>query len=149
MLAATYAQSVYDGIRDYEDADAEIATFGCVLRSEVEEGFVLVQRQLKATVVELLRLHTRSRMPYKTDTQVGEVVRRKMASSVTDEEWTAIVQYMCARTPAHRSTPRYDRAPRSMMVLGARHTALVPPCMAPDGLRQLPTHEGEVAFAQV
>ena len=36
-----------------------MATFGCALRNEIEEGFIGVQRQIKHTVQELLRVYLR------------------------------------------------------------------------------------------
>lgn len=107
MLIAEYAQACFDAIREYEDQDADVATFGCVLRNEVEEGFVEVQRQLKHTVHELLRVYLRGRLPQKSDAHISEILRKKVdgASTLSEDEWRTIVHYLYVdRDASHVAT---------------------------------------------
>ena len=70
-LVDEYAYAVQHGILRYENSDADVATFGCALRCEVDEGFIAVQNQLKHTVHELLRVYIRGKHPHKTDSQIS------------------------------------------------------------------------------
>eukprot|EP00900_Chrysochromulina_parva_P002878 jgi/Chrpa1/12591/Chrysochromulina_OHIO_Genome00019706-RA len=94
MLIAENAQACFDGIREYQEVDADVATFGCVLRHEVEEGFVEVQRQLKHTVGELLRVQLRGRMTSKADIQISHELKKKQEGHLAEDEWTDIVKYL-------------------------------------------------------
>ena len=43
-LIAEYVSACFDGIRRHAAADNDVATFGCIVRSEVDEEFRLVRR---------------------------------------------------------------------------------------------------------
>ena len=96
LLVHEYSEACLDGVRANEAADADVATFGCVLRHEVEEGFVGVQHQLKHTVQELLRVYLRGKLPLKTDHHIGELLQKRVNGLVKAEEWSDIVRYMYA-----------------------------------------------------
>ena len=56
--------------------------------------FRFVQRQLKETVRELLRVKLKGRFPLKGDADINALLRRRMHGSVQEEEWVDIVKYM-------------------------------------------------------
>ena len=56
-----------------------------------------MQRQLKQTVAELLRVYLRGKHPLKTDAQVSELLlKRTQGGALLEEEWADIVRYMYA-----------------------------------------------------
>ena len=126
LLIAEYSQACYDAIRDYEETDAEVATFGCILRNEVEEGFVVVQRQLRHTVSELLRLHIRSKLAHKPEAHVAETHKRKTEGVITEEEWSSITSYMYTATDAEALGLRLTEQARRAALLATHPSPSTP-----------------------
>lgn len=85
-----------DAVRRFSAEDNDVATFGAILRNEVDEPFRLVQRQLKETVRALLTAHLKGRHPHKSDAQVASSVLAKTRGVVQEEEWRDVVLYMYA-----------------------------------------------------
>lgn len=56
------------GIQAYSSEDNDICVFGKILRNEVDEEFRFVQTELKTTVTDLLKMHIKTKMPYKSAT---------------------------------------------------------------------------------
>ena len=96
QLVAEYTNACLEGVTAYAGQDADVATFGCALRGDVEEGFVSVQTQLRHTVMELLRVYLRGKLAMKSDKQISEIVKRKLEGTILLDEWSDIVRYMYA-----------------------------------------------------
>lgn len=70
-LTIEAAASIVAGIQAYSGEDNDICVFGKILRNEVDEEFRFVQSQLKTTVTDLLKMHIKTKMPYKSATEVN------------------------------------------------------------------------------
>ncbi len=62
------ANNIVSGIQEYSARDNDIAVFGKILRNEVDEEFRFVQAELKTTILDLLKMHVKAKMPYKSAT---------------------------------------------------------------------------------
>eukprot|EP00669_Euglena_mutabilis_P014180 TRINITY_DN9222_c0_g1_i1.p2 TRINITY_DN9222_c0_g1~~TRINITY_DN9222_c0_g1_i1.p2 ORF type:complete len:194 (+),score=64.16 TRINITY_DN9222_c0_g1_i1:200-781(+) len=71
-----------------------------ILQHRIDDEFPLVQRHLRHTARELLRLALRQQHPTKTDEEVTALLERKWCSSLQESEWGAIVRYMYATQDA-------------------------------------------------
>jgi len=99
-LILEYANASLDGIRRYSMEDNDVAVFGCILRNEVDEEFRFVQKQLKQTVFELLRVYIKGKQPLKSDAAVAELLIKRSHGFILEEEWSDIVRYMYAQEDA-------------------------------------------------
>lgn len=88
------AASIIKGLDKYKMEDNDVAVFAKVFRNEIDEEFHRVQRQIKDTVVDLLRIHLKGKMRLKGDDVITEQLREKMAGLLTEDEWSNIVKYM-------------------------------------------------------
>jgi len=93
-LIIEHASAVIKGINRYSDDDNDVAVFGKVLRNEIDEEFCLVQKQLKETVVELLRVYLKGKMPMKTDASINRILESRIKGDVEEAEWVDIIKYM-------------------------------------------------------
>eukprot|EP00759_Apiculatamorpha_spiralis_P032820 PhF_6_TR34175/c0_g1_i1/m.50008 len=93
-LILDWATAIIQGVRKYAPEDNDVAVFGKILRNEVDEEFRFVQRQLKETVHELLRVYLKGKYPLKGDDDILQMLRKRVASLVYEEEWVDIVKYM-------------------------------------------------------
>eukprot|EP01064_Diplonema_japonicum_P017936 TRINITY_DN2643_c0_g1_i1.p1 TRINITY_DN2643_c0_g1~~TRINITY_DN2643_c0_g1_i1.p1 ORF type:complete len:767 (+),score=265.50 TRINITY_DN2643_c0_g1_i1:80-2302(+) len=93
-LILDWAQAIINGVRKYSAEDNDVAVFGKILRNEIDEEFRFVQRQLKETVHELLRMYLKGKMPMKGDDEVNNLVHKRTAGYMQEEEWVDIVKYM-------------------------------------------------------
>lgn len=66
-----------EGVVRYSAEDNDIAVFGAMLRSEVDEEFRFVQKQLKHTVLELLRVHLKAKYPLKRDVEINALLQQR------------------------------------------------------------------------
>jgi hypothetical protein len=89
-----WATAIIQGIKKFSAEDNDIAVFGKILRNEVDEEFRFVQRQLKETVHELLRVYVKGKKPLKGDEEIQQMVRKKVNGNILEEEWVDIVKYM-------------------------------------------------------
>jgi len=55
-----------------------------------------VQRQLKHTTLELLRVYLKGKHPLKRDAEISELLNKRVEGVVLEEEWVDIVKYMYA-----------------------------------------------------
>jgi len=83
-----------DAVRRFSAEDNDVATFGAILRNEVDEPFRLVQRKLKETVRALLTAHLKGKHPHKSDAQAASALLAKTRGAVQEEEWRDVVLYM-------------------------------------------------------
>ena len=93
-LILDWAQAIINGVRKYSAEDNDVAVFGKILRNEIDEEFRFVQRQLKETVHELLRMYLKGKQPMKGDEDVINMVHRRTSGYLQEEEWVDIVKYM-------------------------------------------------------
>ena len=89
-----WATAIIQGIKKYSAEDNDVAVFGKILRNEIDEEFRFVQRQLKETVHELLRVYVKGKRPLKSDDEINGIVKKKVHSTLLEEEWIDIVKYM-------------------------------------------------------
>jgi hypothetical protein len=93
-LILEWATAIVQGIKRYAAEDNDVAVFGKILRNEVDEEFRFVQRQLKETVHELLRVYLKGKHPLKGDEDLSQMLRKRVNGSVSEDEWIDIVKYM-------------------------------------------------------
>ena len=55
-----------------------------------------MQRQLKHTTLELLRVYLKGKHPLKRDAEISELLNKRVEGVVLEEEWVDIVKYMYA-----------------------------------------------------
>lgn len=94
QIVADQAHALIHGVKHRSAEDNDIAVFGKILRSEVDEEFRFVQRQLKETVRELLRVFLQGTHPMKTDGEINEMQKERIQNCLSEEEYTDIVTYM-------------------------------------------------------
>lgn len=93
-LIIEWASAVMAAVKKFADEDNDVAVFGKILRNEIDEEFRIVQKQLKDTVAELLRVYLKGKYPLKSEDEVNRLLKKRMASSVYEEEWVDIIKYM-------------------------------------------------------
>merc|ERR1719181_646466 len=93
-LIIEWASAVMAAVKKFADEDNDVAVFGKILRNEIDEEFRIVQKQLKDTVMELLRVYLKGRFTLKSEDEVSKLLKKRMASSVYEEEWVDIIKYM-------------------------------------------------------
>ena len=59
-----------------------------------------MQSQLKATVLELLRVYLKGKQPLKSDAAISDLLLKRTQGWVLEEEWSDIVRYMYAHEDA-------------------------------------------------
>ena len=104
-IIAEWVTNAVKGIQHYSSEDNDVATFGCILRNEVEEEFRFVQKQVKSSIAELLRLRIKTDFPYIQEKAAKELLTEKMNGELDREEWMYVVAYMYNETDrAHLET---------------------------------------------
>jgi len=96
MIAAN-AATLIRSCNVYAPLDNDAAVFSKILRSEIDEDFRLVQKQVKETATELLRLQLKATFPLKLEPAINDLFKERTnaSSGVVDEDsWKAIVRYM-------------------------------------------------------
>jgi len=93
-LIIEWASAVMAAVKKFADEDNDVAVFGKILRNEIDEEFRIVQKQLKDTVAELLRVYLKGKYPLKSEDEVSKILKKRVASSVFEEEWVDIIKYM-------------------------------------------------------
>ncbi|EAN99004.1 hypothetical protein, conserved [Trypanosoma cruzi] len=89
-----WATAIIQGIKKYNLEDNDVAVFGKILRNEIDEEFRFVQRQVRETVHELLRVYIKGKRPSKSDTDINKIVQKKTNGTLLEDEWVDIVKYM-------------------------------------------------------
>eukprot|EP01138_Halocafeteria_seosinensis_P012779 gb/GECG01013055.1/.p1 GENE.gb/GECG01013055.1/~~gb/GECG01013055.1/.p1 ORF type:complete len:808 (+),score=132.51 gb/GECG01013055.1/:1-2424(+) len=100
-LILSYAAAIIRGVNTFSQADNDVRVFGCILRNEIDEDFRFVQRQLKDTVTELLKVHLKGRHPLKTDDAISQMIDEKIHGYVALSECSDIVRYMYSAEDAN------------------------------------------------
>lgn len=93
-LIIEWASAVMAAVKRFSEQDNDVAVFGKILRNEIDEEFKIIQRQLKDTVADLLRVYLKGRHPLKSEDEVGKLLQKRIKSFVFEDEWTDIIKYM-------------------------------------------------------
>lgn len=93
-LIVDNASAVIKAVDKYSPQDNDVAVFGKILKNDIDEEFVLVQRQLKEAVVELVRVQIKAKNPLKSDEFVTSALTDRLNGALQEEEWVDIIQYM-------------------------------------------------------
>ena len=93
-LIVENASAVIKAVNSYTHLDNAVAVFGKILRNEIDEEFRYVQKQVKDTVTNLLRVHLKAKHPRKTDDFVHSLAQNVERGVISMDEWTDIVKYM-------------------------------------------------------
>eukprot|EP01059_Diplonema_ambulator_P005993 TRINITY_DN15773_c0_g1_i1.p1 TRINITY_DN15773_c0_g1~~TRINITY_DN15773_c0_g1_i1.p1 ORF type:complete len:738 (+),score=258.44 TRINITY_DN15773_c0_g1_i1:43-2256(+) len=131
-LILDWAQAIINGVRKYSAEDNDVAVFGKILRNEIDEEFRFVQRQLKETVHELLRMYIKGKMPMKGDDEVNGLVHKRTQGYILEEEWVDIVKYMYNAEDSVsiimrvREVIKEKNPPRRRSLAGRRSESLAP-----------------------
>ncbi|KEG13207.1 putative structural maintenance of chromosome (SMC) family protein [Trypanosoma grayi] len=89
-----WATAIVHGIKKYAPEDNDVAVFGRILRNEIDEEFRFVQRQVRETVHELLRVYVKGKRPSNSDAEINKIVQKKVSGTLLEDEWVDIVKYM-------------------------------------------------------
>ena len=119
-LIIEHASAVIKAVNKYHEIDNDVAVFGKILRNEVDEEFRFVQKQLKDTVVELLRVYLKGKMPMKTDIAINRILKKRLFGFVEEDEW--VRHYQVHVQPRRRFEPNgacERRHPRLASAKGA------------------------------
>merc|ERR1719460_1758580 len=93
-LIIEWASAVMAAVKKYSEQDNDVAVFGRILRNEIDEEFKIIQKQLKDTVADLLRVYLKGRHPLKSEDEVSKLLAKRIKSFVYEDEWTDIIKYM-------------------------------------------------------
>lgn len=93
-LIIEWAGSLILGIKKYAYEENDIAVFGKILKNECDEEFILVQSQIKNTIIELFKMHLRGKYPFKQNKEIKDILESKTSSKVSEDEFVDIVSYM-------------------------------------------------------
>ena len=93
-LIVEHASAIIQAVTKYSTIDNDTLVFGKIIRNEIDEEFRFVQKQLKETVVELLRVKLKGTFQLKTDAQINQLVESRCRGYVEHEEWKDIIRYM-------------------------------------------------------
>ncbi|RNF27640.1 putative structural maintenance of chromosome (SMC) family protein [Trypanosoma conorhini] len=93
-LILDWATAIIQGIKKYNLEDNDVAVFGKIIRNEIDEEFRFVQRQVRETVHELLRVYLKGKRPSKSDAEINKLVQKKTSGALLEDEWVDIVRYM-------------------------------------------------------
>lgn len=66
------------GVNRFSSVDNDVAVFGRVIKNEIDQEFVLVQKQLKEAVVDLLKAQIKGKNPMKGDDVINNILQRKI-----------------------------------------------------------------------
>jgi hypothetical protein len=96
-MIASNAATLIRSCNIYAPLDNDAAVFSKILRSEIDEDFRLVQKQVKETATELLRLQLKATYPLKLEPAINDLFKERTHGStgvVDEDSWKAIVRYM-------------------------------------------------------
>jgi len=93
-LVVENASAIIKALEKYEGQDNDISVFSKIMQHEIDEEFMLIQRQLKDTVAELLRVRIKAENPLKSDDFLNTALSERLNGVLQEEEWVDIIQYM-------------------------------------------------------
>ena len=63
-------------------------------RNEIDEEFRFVQKQLRETVCDLIRVHLKAKHPLKSDDVISDMADKVEKENISKDEWSEIISYM-------------------------------------------------------
>eukprot|EP00741_Cyanophora_paradoxa_P000949 tig00000448_g917.t1 len=91
-LVLEYAAGVVKAAGRLAAVDNDVAVFHRILRNEIDEDFRRVQRSLKETLADLLRLHLSNKFALKSERELQAMLQARMRGSVSEPEWLEVVR---------------------------------------------------------
>lgn len=71
------------------------------MRNEVDEEFRFVQAELKSAINDMLKMHIKTKMPYKSVAEVNDILAKKINGDVAYEECEDLVRYLYNKADAN------------------------------------------------
>ena len=93
-LITEWDTAISKAVEKYSEKDVEVSLFGKQLRNECDEDFRNVQKQVKETVSELLRMHLKGKYPLKKNSDIKQMYHDRFSGFICEDEWIDIVRYM-------------------------------------------------------
>jgi Ca2+-binding EF-hand superfamily protein len=93
-LILDWASAIIQAIKKFSNEDNDVAVFGKIMRNEIDEEFRFVQKQLRETVAELLRVYLKGKYARKIDNEIQQMLAQRMTGSLNEDEWVDIIKYM-------------------------------------------------------
>ncbi|KAL0490135.1 hypothetical protein AKO1_009358 [Acrasis kona] len=93
-LILDWASAIIQAVKKFTSEDNDVAVFGKILRNEIDEEFRFVQKQLRETVAELLRVYLKGKYSRKVDGEIQQMLAQRMSGSLNEDEWVDIIKYM-------------------------------------------------------
>ncbi len=95
------ASALHHSVVKYKEEDNECAVFYKIIKNEVDEEFRFVQKQLKETVADLLKVHLKGKYQSKLDSEVQMMYQKKIESVLV------VCLYGCGHIKTGRRMGRY------------------------------------------
>ncbi|CAG9461124.1 unnamed protein product [Pedinophyceae sp. YPF-701] len=144
-LVEEHVEALLAGVRQFEQADHEVALFGKILSNEVAEEFLAEMQSLAESVVGVLEQLVQVRHPGKLPAERAAEVRRRVGGELPLEEATVILRQMqdaAMREAVNAELTRRIEA-RVVEVAPSEHTRTSP------GTVQRPTSVPFAEFLQI
>jgi len=93
-LILEWSGGIINGIKKYAKYDNDVAVFGKILKNETDEEFRFIQKKVKESALELLKMQIKAKNPLKNSTNLQKLIDEKLAGSLTAEEWKTIIRFM-------------------------------------------------------
>jgi hypothetical protein len=72
--------SIINSTKKYLSEDNDVLIFSKILKNEIDEEFRFVQKQLKDTVGELLKINLKTKFSNKNDPEIIQMFKQKLTS---------------------------------------------------------------------
>ncbi|KAG2393869.1 hypothetical protein C9374_003633 [Naegleria lovaniensis] len=93
-LIFEWATAINFGVKRFSREDNEVKVFGKILKNEIDEEFRYVQKQLKDTTAELLKVFLRGKYSKKVDHEIHQIIQNRLNGDLNEDEWVDIIKYM-------------------------------------------------------
>ncbi|EFC40818.1 predicted protein [Naegleria gruberi] len=93
-LVFEWATAITFAVKRFSREDNDVKCFGKILRNEIDEEFRFVQKQLKDTTVELLKVFLRGKYSKKVDSELIQIIQNRVNGDLNEDEWVDIIKYM-------------------------------------------------------
>lgn len=74
----------------------------------MDEEFRFVQAELKTTILDLLKMHIKAKMPYKNTLEINDAINKRVHGEITVEECEDLVRYLYNKTDADQILSRIE-----------------------------------------
>jgi Ca2+-binding EF-hand superfamily protein len=121
-LILDWASAIIQAIKKFSNEDNDVAVFGKILRNEIDEEFRFVQKQLRETVAELLRVYLKGKYARKIDSEIQQMLALRMGGSLNEDEWVDIIKYMYNKEDSVNVIIKVNEAIRQIKAKKGRRT---------------------------